>query len=211
MQTIKGVVLDYGEVLCHHPPREKVERIAAAVGLDPRTFETRYHHGRGLYDRGDLSPAEYWSTVAADAVKLDDELVENLRLWDVDMWSDVNHEMAGWMDRLRAAGYKTAVLSNMHPDMARYVRSRFDWVQRLDCPVLSCELRLIKPDRAIYDQCVERLGLRPQETLFVDDREVNVEGAREAGLVALRFESVRRLREDLERMGFPLLPEPAEA
>jgi putative hydrolase of the HAD superfamily len=203
---IRGVILDCGEVLCDRPAENQIERMAAASGLETQTFVARYHQERAPYDRGDYSPAEYWSRVVSESVTLSGELVDRLRHWDVQMWSQVNREMTDWLHELRSAGLKTAVLSNMHPDMARHVRRCFAWFGRLDCVILSCEVHLIKPDRAIYQRCIEGLGLDPAEACFIDDRDTNVLGAREAGLKALRFQTVASLRNDLMSLGVPVLP-----
>ena len=53
-----------------------------------------------------------------------------------------------------------------------------------DMLILSCEERLLKPDTRIYQLAAERLGVAPEETLFVDDYLPNVEGARDAGMRA---------------------------
>lgn len=201
---MRALILDYGEVVCHPPAPDRIAQMAEASGLDPETFAARYQRERGPYDRGDLTPAEYWSKVVPDA--LDDTLVGRLRQWDVEMWRNINPSMTEWLDQVRAKGFKTALLSNMHPDMASYARRNFEWLRSLDCSILSCEVRLIKPGRAIYERCLERLALRPSEALFVDDREANVQAARDAGIPSLRFESVERLRDDLVRVGFPVLP-----
>jgi putative hydrolase of the HAD superfamily len=206
---VRGVILDYGAVLCHTPTPEKVARIAGMLRLDPDTLAIRYEAGRGQYDRGDSTPAEYWSAVAQGAAALEDGLLDRLRQYDVEMWSGLHRDMIEWVARVRAAGFKTALLSNMHVDMAAYVRRPAGWLKHFDAVVLSCEVRLIKPERAIYERCLEGLALPPREALFIDDREVNVAGARSVGLDALRFESIEGLRKDLTERGFPVLP-PAE-
>ncbi len=122
------------------------------------------------------------------------------------MWSDLNPVMTGWLADLRAAGFKTAVLSNMHPDMAVHVRRSFDWLRRLDSVTLSCEVRLIKPDPAIYQRCLGDLGVPPAAACFIDDREANVAAAREAGLTAFRFETAELLRAGMVEFGFECPP-----
>jgi len=203
---IYGLILDYGEVLCHRPGPEKIARMAGALKLDPETFAIRYEEGRGRYDRGDVSFGDYWAAVSAGSVPLDYDLIDQLRRWDVGMWTDVDRDMTEWVGRVHAFGLKTAVLSNMHVDMASYARRTFAWLKHLDSVTLSCEVRLIKPERAIYERCLAGIALRPEQALFIDDREVNVLAAREAGLRALRFESVERLRSDLEGLGIHVLP-----
>lgn len=203
---LRALILDYGDVLCHRPDPSRSERMADVLGLDSETFAFRYHKERGPYDRGDLSPADYWSRVQANGGAPDEDALGKLRLWDVEIWSEINHDMTEWLGRVHAAGFKTALLSNMHPDMAVHARRTFEWLQHLDCLILSCEIHLIKPDRKIYQLCLERLGLRPFQALFIDDREVNTSAAAEVGLMTLRFEAVELLRRDLARLGFPILP-----
>ncbi len=69
--------------------------------------------------------------------------------------------------------------------------------------LVSGEVRLIKPDPAIYALALERFGLAPGEALFVDDRADNVAAGERAGFVGHRFEDAGTLRRALE--GFALL------
>jgi hypothetical protein len=69
--------------------------------------------------------------------------------------------------------------------------------------VLSCEVRLVKPDRAIYKHCLNGLNVRPSETLFVDDNEVNVKAARALGITSIRFRSTTQLRDELAGLPIP--------
>ena len=204
--SIRGMILDYGEVVCNRPAPGKIERLAQLAGLHAETFAARYHRERGPYDRGDLAPADYWAKVVSGKVVLDEQLVHTLRRLDVDMWSDINPAMTAWLADLHAAGLKTALLSNMHHDMAAHARGRFDWLPQLDSVILSCEVRVIKPARAIYERCLEGLELPASDTCFIDDREVNVQGARDAGMTALRFETIEGLRADLASIGLAVLP-----
>ena len=70
--------------------------------------------------------------------------------------------------------------------------------------VCSGSLRRLKPEPAAYAACLARLGGEPETTLFVDDRQDNVDGARAAGLDALRFEGVETLRGELIARGFDM-------
>jgi putative hydrolase of the HAD superfamily len=203
---LRALILDYGEVLCYRPGPEKLARMAGLLGMDSKTFEVRYEQERGPYDRGDLTPADYWSKVVGGRPAFENGTLDKLCQWDVEMWSEINPAMIEWLGRVEAAGFKTALLSNMHADMALRVRRIFPWLERMDCQILSCEVRRIKPERAIYERCIEGLAVEPSEALFVDDREVNLRAARDRGLVTLRFEGIERLRNDLAGLGFPVLP-----
>ena len=60
--------------------------------------------------------------------------------------------------------------------------------------VVSGEVKLLKPDPAIYFLALDRFGLKPSEALFIDDREINVEGARAVGIQAHLFVDADDLR-----------------
>jgi 2-haloacid dehalogenase len=67
--------------------------------------------------------------------------------------------------------------------------------------VVSGEVKLLKPDPAIYFLALDRFGLRPSEALFVDDRQINVDGAEAIGMKAHLFTSAQALRARLEAEG----------
>jgi putative hydrolase of the HAD superfamily len=81
------------------------------------------------------------------------------------------------------------------------MKREFDWLRRFDVLVWSFQLRMAKPDPAIYLHLLKELDTRPEETLFLDDRLVNVEAAQALNIVAIQFSTVDRLREDLIAAG----------
>ncbi len=205
--AITGVILDYGEVICHKPAPEDVRRIEDIVGVYGSQFTKLYDRDRYAYDRGELTPERYWSAFADEpGVRLTAEQIELLRKLDVEMWSKTNPVMLDWLRSLRRAGLKTGLLSNMHPDMVAKARRDFDWISDFDYAVLSAELRLAKPETRIYEYCLEKLGTEASKTIFIDDREPNLRGAENAGLRTLHFQSVSQLRAELKEIGFPVLP-----
>jgi putative hydrolase of the HAD superfamily len=209
--NIHSVVLDYGEVLCHRPSEEEFSRLAKVFGAGGNSFQALWDKNRGAFDRGDMTARAYWSALAEDAAAgIDPGQLDQICKWDVEMWGNTNLHMVKWLRQLRRAGIKTALLSNMHPDMISYLRKNCDWLDLFDFMTFSGEVRLIKPDPAIYEHTLRGLGATAHETLFVDDRGINIEAARELGIHALQFQSVAQLRHDLEAIGFPILPVPEE-
>lgn len=211
LPEIRAVVLDYGEVLCHLPAMNTIERLAAIFQMDPRTFLPIYLQTRAPYDRGDLLPSEYWQNFATQAgVKVAPDTIEQARQLDLELWSDLNDSMILWVQQLHAAGFKTAILSNMPADMAAHMRKNFVWLSHFDHHIFSGEVRSVKPEPAIYQHCLDALGVQPSAALFIDDREINLEQARAAGIRTIRFQSVDQLRDDLQALGFTILPGQSE-
>jgi putative hydrolase of the HAD superfamily len=98
----------------------------------------------------------------------------------------------------------------MPADMAAHMRKTFGWLSHFDHHIFSGEVRSVKPEPEIYQHCIEALGVQPSEALFIDDREMNLEQARAAGIRTIRFQSVDQLRQDLQALGFPILPRQLE-
>jgi putative hydrolase of the HAD superfamily len=208
---IRAVILDYGEVLCHVPAMDTIERLAAMFRMDPHTFLQIYLETRAPYDRGDWLPEEYWHKFAEQAgVKINADDIEKARHLDLELWGEMNHAMILWAQELHTAGFKTAILSNMPADMATHMRKNCAWLSHFDHHIFSGEVRSVKPEPAIYQHCINALGVPPTEALFIDDREINLEQARAAGICGIRFQSVEQLREDLQSLGFTILPGQSE-
>jgi putative hydrolase of the HAD superfamily len=204
---IQGVILDYGEVLCLRPTEEQLLRMASVFGISPSRFTALYEKNRRAYDRGDLTPERYWFSFADEpGISLSANQIPLLRTWDMELWSSLNPVMVAWLESVHLSGIRTALLSNMHADMVAKVRQDFHWIKGIDFAVFSHEVRLAKPEAKIYEYCLEGLATAPHETLFIDDREVNVKAAQALGIQAVRFESVAQLRLELEGLSLPIVP-----
>ncbi len=205
--AIRGIILDYGEVLCSKPTHANLRRMADVFGISISQFQALYDKDRRAYDRGDLTPEQYWSAFAESAgTTLDQGHLSQIRAWDVEMWSVLNPAMIDWLHAIQSSGVRTALLSNMHLDMVAKVRSEFPWIRDMDIAVFSHEVNLAKPEAAIYEHCLRGLGTDANETLFIDDREPNVSAAKNLGVRAVQFESVGQLRTELDSIGFATLP-----
>jgi putative hydrolase of the HAD superfamily len=208
---IRAVILDYGEVLCQRPKMEALQGMARVFGIDPGKFIALYGGSRDPYDRGVMTAEQYWREFARRAeAEVDEEVIQQLRRLDTEMWSTTSPEMTEWVGMLKESGLTTALLSNMQHDMAAYARKNFDWLRGIDHQILSCEVGLVKPDAAIFHHCIERVGVRPEEALFVDDREANVNSARAIGIRAIHFKTTEQLRDELQQIGFEVVPPEAQ-
>ena len=88
---------------------------------------------------------------------------------------------------LKRAGYRLYVLSNMSREFIDFLR-RADVYALFDGEVVSCEEGTVKPEPRIYRILLDRYGLDPAQTLFIDDRAANIAAAREAGIDGFLFE-----------------------
>lgn len=209
---LRAVIFDYGEVLCQPDP-EAHRELLALTGLDRATFEPHYWRDRHNYDLGRHNGPSFWRQFAQDAgITLTPEQIRDLIEADVALWTRLlDARMLAWIEALQNAGLRTAILSNMVGEVLGRMRRDFDWLSGFTQLTWSCELGIAKPDPAIYLHTCEKLGVRPEEALFLDDKPVNVHAAEQVGLHALHFRSVDQLRADLaERHLLQGLPQPGE-
>ena len=113
--------------------------------------------------------------------------------------------MLAWNDQLRAAGFRTAILSNLPRPLGEELYRVPRFFDRFDHLTLSYELRMVKPEAGIYRHAVEGVGVDPAEALFLDDKAVNVDGARAVGLPTELFTTWEEFVESgaAEKRGLP--------
>jgi len=104
---------------------------------------------------------------------------------------------------LKRRGNPVYCITNFSVDKLDRARERFDVLNAFDGIVISGEVRLVKPDPAIYRRLLDDNGLKAEDTVFIDDVQKNVDGARAVGMHAVRFVDADTLRRDL--IGYGML------
>lgn len=189
---IRAVVFDCDGVLRHwEDQNRRVAEVEAACGLAPGTVLAMAFGpelgplavtGALAYDEWLGAMRERVGDVAAPAV---DAFAEGI--------GTVDSAVLAVVRDLRAAGTTTAVLSNattrFEDDLACLGLD-----EELDRVFNTARLGVAKPDPAVFERVAADLGLAPADVVFVDDLDVNVEGAERAGMTAIRFSGAEDLR-----------------
>ena len=171
------VLSDYGGVICRLLPDEDLDLLAAAAGCSRQALADAYWSSRLDYDRGDLDAWSYWQKVgeALGRTFSAAQVKELIRL-DVESWLHLHPETAALIEQVSSAGHRLAVPSNAPVELAGAV-----WALPVAgyfmAMAFSCFLRSAKPDQACYQAVLDRLGARPSEVIFLDDRAENVTSA----------------------------------
>lgn len=96
-------------------------------------------------------------------------------------YADTGESLARWRGRVRLG-----MLSDAMPSFRKFVRDR-GLEEIFDAVVISTEIGACKPDARMYLEICRRMGLTPQDCLFVDDRECNLRGAMDCGMAAVQM------------------------
>lgn len=184
--TVRAVVFDVGGVLEHTPAPWVSAEWEATLGLAPGELDRRMHDVWRAGSVGTVTEAEVRRSVG-DRLGLDRSDVEAFMR---DLWTEylgtLNVELADYFGSLRPR-YRTAICSNSFVGAREREQQRYGFADLTDLIVYSHEVGVSKPDPRIYRLTCERLGVRPEETVFLDDVEPAVAGAREVGMVAIHF------------------------
>jgi putative hydrolase of the HAD superfamily len=190
MHKLKAVIFDYGKVLSLPPTQEQWQMMIRCFGKSQQEFQQAYWSNRDGIDRGTLDIITYWKKAGEDCGRqISDAEALDLIEQDNRQWTNTSPEMLALSRDLRGAGYKTAILSNMERRMLAVMREKLHWLDEFEVQMYSCEVGMAKPDAKIYLECCHRLGCRPEDVLFLDDKQVNTDAAKSIGMQSYVFAS----------------------
>jgi HAD superfamily hydrolase (TIGR01509 family) len=192
---VRTVAFDVMDTVLVDPFREA---LTAATGLTPaQLFARRDPELYPAFERGEIDEATYWARHAERGLDVDPSRFHAVRRARTD-WIDGMRELLddldGLVERVTASNYPVWIeeLTGTH------LAERFETV------LASHHLGVRKPDPAFYERLLAVEGLAPSQVVFVDDREVNVEAAREVGIAAHHFRDATTLRGWLAGRGVPV-------
>jgi 2-haloacid dehalogenase len=132
------------------------------------------------------------------------EQAELIRAWGTRSEEMIRGPIDGTVAVLRELlerGVRCVGLTNMEAETYALRYRRYEFLRRLEGIVVSSHEGVAKPDPEIFRRLLERFGLEPRRTVFVDDSRRNVDAARRFGIRTVRFRSPAQLRRRLVAYG----------
>jgi putative hydrolase of the HAD superfamily len=128
---------------------------------------------------------------------------QQLAAFMADIWRQylgtANTELIEYVRRLRPR-YRTGILSNSFTGAREREQAAYGFEDLVDEIVYSHEAGMSKPDPRIYALICARLDIHPHETVFLDDAGRCVDGARDAGIHAVRYQDNAQAIEEIEKL-----------
>jgi 2-haloacid dehalogenase len=199
-EGVEAVVFDLGGVLIDWDPRHLYRKIFAdehEVDDFLSTIATPEWHSE--QDRG-RPMEEATALLLSRYPQYAPEIEAYYGRWD-EMFGGTIEDSVGVLRDVREEGYPLYALTNWSAETFPRARERWDFLGWFEDIVVSGEERAIKPDTEIYGVLVERTGLEPAKTVFIDDRGPNVRAAADLGFIAVEFEDAAQLRQNLVKLG----------
>jgi FMN phosphatase YigB (HAD superfamily) len=197
---IQAVIFDMGRVLVDIDSMLLVEKLFK--GLDASDLQelgrkTMAHPAMVKFNTGRMDPQTFHRCMCESyGLELDFEAFTSL-------WCAIFVTMKGMRELLEKIPPRITIglLSDTDPVHWNFIRRRWAWIDAIKKPTLSFEIGAMKPRAAIYLAAAENVNALPEHCLFVDDLEVNVDGARAVGMKGIRFETVKSLTDQLDALG----------
>lgn len=197
--SIRAVIFDLGGVLVRTSDFKPRERLAKEFGLTlDELMDLVFDHEAGRRAQlGEVSYDEHWEYIRKklDLSPLELQAVQKI-FWKKD---SVDKQLINTLRKLRRT-HRTALLSNAFSDLRAFVTERMKFANAFDEMIISAEVHLMKPDPAIYLLAAERLGVLPQQAVFVDDVSRNVVGAEDVGMVGILYKNTPQVLAELGRL-----------
>lgn len=197
---IKNIILDVGKVLVEWEPEtafrklgfdEETSRIVAeATVLSPDWNEL---------DRSALSDEEFLAKFIGKAPEYEKEI---RRMWDNIGLPIYQYKYSRpWIQRMKQNGYRVYILSNYPRWTYENTTEALSFLKDVDGAVFSFQVQQIKPEPEIYRSLLEKYGLKPEECVFLDDRQENIDAAAAQGIAGIRFTTYEAAIGALEKYG----------
>ena len=196
---IAAIICDYGNVLArtlHPTPRATWER---RLGLSPGDLQRLVHndHSWVAAQLGQITVEAYWHDVGTTlGLTPADTAMLRTTFYAGDV---LNVELVAGLDQWRAAGIRTALLSNFSTELRHFLAAH-DLLQRFEHIAISAETGVMKPALAAYQKVLDRLGLAGHRCVFIDDQAVNVHAAQTLGINGIVFQDNVSCLAELDRL-----------
>lgn len=196
---IRNIIFDVGKVLVSYEPEEYMK----GLGLDEQTraaiqaamFENPLWDDS---DQGLGTPEEFLERFTAGAP----QYAEEIRRVHTTVGGTIEllPYAVNWILDLKARGYHIYILSNYSENMINQTRQKLEFLPLVDGAVFSYAYKQLKPEREIYLTLLDEYWLEPEESVFIDDREENVEAAKRLGIHGILFRDYAQASRELNEL-----------
>lgn len=203
MAKVRATFWDCGGVFLTNGWDERARAcVAQHFGLDFDEFEQRHPHANDLWERGKISMHEYLRETVFYVPRpfTEDDFFCRMR----EVSRVLYPAMIAFLRTLREQGTRecgTYMLSNESRELMEYRIPTFGLTGLFDAYLVSAYIGLRKPEAAFFRCALDLSQCEPQECVFIDDREENLEGARKLGIRGIRMTTAEHVIAELRRLG----------
>ncbi len=191
---IKAIILDWGGVLIDNPVPGFMAYCSKYFEVLEKTFIENTAKFYKDFAKGKITENIFWKNICL-SLNVAEPAVDSLLSEAFSCVYSEKNEVISLVSSLKNKGYKIALLSNTEMPMVDFFREKNYGF--FDLTVFSCVEGVIKPDTKIYEITLDRLKTKPSESVFIDDKEENIDAAKNLGINTILFETDGQFKEEL--------------
>lgn len=195
----ENIIFDFGNVLIDWNPRRIFQKIVPAEELESFMRSVWKEEWNNNLDSG-ISFADNERNLKKKYPQHSKYIAAFHAHWRNGLGEE-NKESIALLAHLQSAGYATYGLSNWSAETFPTAREAHPFFNSFDGIVLSGEEKVCKPNPKIYAILLKRYNLLPEQCVFIDDRQENLDTAKELGITTILFTSAEQVREALKTQG----------
>ncbi len=194
---MKTIFFDWGGVVADDPGDDFLAKLLEGIGASPEQIQEIYRRYMKQFMRGEITEQEYWNALRDEyGFKIQDSISEEFRKWNGLVANDA---ILALVDEAKASGWQTAILSNVMEPTYNVLRAA-GFYDRFDIVIASCSEGVAKPDRAIYKIALSKSGATANESVFIDDKQRNLDPASAMGFQTILAENPEQIIADLRNI-----------
>jgi putative hydrolase of the HAD superfamily len=198
MKTIKSVIFDWGGVLINDPAPGLMQYCAKVLNVSKEDYIKAHNKFETDFQKGLIPEDTFWERICSE-LNVPKPNIPSLWAEAFEAAYVPRDEMFSMAASLQENGYRTAVLSNTEvPAMQFFFLQRYEM---FDAAVFSCFESVKKPDGEIYKRTLKNLGSKPEQAIFIDDKQEYVNGANEVGINTVLFQNIDQVKDELNQLG----------
>ena len=195
---IKAIIFDFDGPIVTRDSKEIYKKHEIKYSLEVGSLEKlmdEYHHGANLAEYETIF--EFYEKTKP-SINLAVEALNDIFL-EVKSTVRIRSEMIDYIGELKKK-YKTAILSNFNSELENLLKNIFKIYHLFDIVVNSYNLKISKPNPEIYLHTLEKLNVKADEAVFIDDKERNTKVAEALGIKSIVFQNFEQLKKDLSKI-----------
>lgn len=196
MSKIDTIFFDWGGVVANDPGDDFLGHLLKNVGATDEQVTAIFETYMKRFMRGQITEQEYWQKIKLNfGLSIPDSISDEFMKWN---GLTANQDILDLISGLRRDGLKVAILSNVI-EPTYNVLKKAGYYDLFDETIASCKVGFAKPERKIYQVSLDKLGTTADKSLFIDDKQRNLDPASQMGFSVIFAENPEQIIRDIKK------------
>jgi putative hydrolase of the HAD superfamily len=196
MSKIDTIFFDWGGVVANDPGDDFLGQLLKNVGATDKQIAAIFETYMKRFMRGQITEQEYWQEIKSNfGLSIPDTISDEFMKWN---GLTANQDVLDLISELKQSGLKVAILSNVI-EPTYNVLKKAGYYDLFNETIASCKVGFAKPEREIYQISLDKLSTTADKSLFIDDKQRNLDPASQMGFSVILAENPEQIIRDVKK------------